>query len=122
MTPAHDVHQWENLGFPKSLPSFQKLFPDDAACIRYLEGAKWPTGFKCPFCHEMGTPVRLTTRPGVLMCRECRNQTSVTVGTVMARTHSPLTTWFWGAYLVATSTPGISAVQFQRQLGLTMED
>jgi transposase-like protein len=38
----------------------------------------------------------------------------------MQRTHSPLTTWFWGAYLLATMTPGISAVQFQRQLGLTV--
>jgi hypothetical protein len=114
-----DVHQWENLPFPTSLPSFQKLFPNDAACARYLEGAKWSKGFECPHCHEKGEPVRLETRPGVLACRKCRKQTSLTVDTVMERTHSPLTTWFWGAYLVSTSTPGISAVQFQRQLGLT---
>ena len=31
----------------------------------------------------------------------------------------PLSTWFWAAYLVASQTPGISAVQFQRQLGLS---
>src|SRR6266511_4756599 len=30
----------------------------------------------------------------------------------------PLRLWFWAAYLVATHTPGISAVQLQRQLGL----
>ena len=116
---VHDVHQWEHLGFPRSLPSFQKLFPNDDACARYLEGAKWPKGFECPHCHEKGEPVRLVSRPGVLMCRKCRKQTSLTVDTVMERTHSSLTTWFWGAYLVSTSTPGISAVQFQRQLGLT---
>jgi hypothetical protein len=34
------VLQWEHLPFPKSLPQFQKLFPDDAACARWLEGAK----------------------------------------------------------------------------------
>ena len=62
----------------------------------------------------------MATRTSVLTCRKCRKQTSLTVGTVMARTHSPLTTWFWGAYLVATMTPGISAVQFERQLGLTV--
>jgi len=45
---THDIHQWEHLPFPKSLPQFQKLFPDDAACARYLEGAKWPDGFCCP--------------------------------------------------------------------------
>lgn len=36
----------------------------------------------------------------------------------MQDSHSPLLTWFWGAYLVASLTPGISAVQFQRQLGI----
>jgi len=39
-------------------------------------------------------------------------------GTVMQDSHTPLSIWFWGAYLVATQTPGQSAVQFQRQLGL----
>lgn len=39
-------------------------------------------------------------------------------GTVMQDSHTPLSTWFWGAYLVTTQTPGQSAVQFQRQLGL----
>ena len=39
-------------------------------------------------------------------------------GTIMQDSHTPLSTWFWGAYLVTTQTPGQSAVQFQRQLGL----
>jgi hypothetical protein len=30
----------------------------------------------------------------------------------------PLTTWFWAAYLMATHSNGISALQLQRQLGL----
>ncbi len=30
----------------------------------------------------------------------------------------PLTLWFWAAYLVTTHTPGLSALQLQRQLGL----
>jgi transposase-like protein len=37
----------------------------------------------------------------------------------MHRTHTPLRTWFWAAYLVATHHPGISAKQLQRQLGLS---
>ena len=37
----------------------------------------------------------------------------------MERSHTPLSTWFWAAYLVASQTQGMSAVQFQRQLGLT---
>jgi hypothetical protein len=37
----------------------------------------------------------------------------------MERSHTPLSVWFWAAYLVASQTPGMSAVQFQRQLGLS---
>jgi transposase-like protein len=36
----------------------------------------------------------------------------------MHGTRTPLLVWFWGAYLVTTHTPGLSAVQFQRQLGI----
>lgn len=114
-----DVHQWENLEFPKSLPHFQKLFPDDAACATYLEGARWPKGFTCQHCEAKGEPFRFAAKPGVLRCKKCRKDVALTAGTVMQRTHTPLTTWFWGAYLVSSMTPGVSAVQFQKQLGLT---
>lgn len=36
----------------------------------------------------------------------------------MHGSHIPLHDWFWAAYLVATLTPGISALQLKRQLGL----
>lgn len=36
----------------------------------------------------------------------------------MHRTRQPLPVWFWAAYLVTTQTPGMSALQFQRQLGI----
>jgi hypothetical protein len=32
----------------------------------------------------------------------------------MQRTHTPISIWFWAAYLVSSQTPGMSAVQFQR--------
>jgi transposase-like protein len=34
----------------------------------------------------------------------------------MHKTHTPLRTWFWAAYLVSTHHPGISAKRLQRQL------
>jgi len=37
----------------------------------------------------------------------------------MERSHTPLNIRFWGAYLVTSQTPGVSAVQFQRQLGIS---
>src|SRR5208337_1928174 len=113
-----DVLDRNDLPFPQSLPEFQRLFPDDRTCAAYLERARWGGGFICPHCHEAGEPFRIATRPGVLACRKCRRQMGLTAGTVMERSHIPLSTWFWAAYLVSSQTPGISAVQFQRQLGL----
>ena len=42
----------------------------------------------------------------------------MTAGTVLHRTRVPLRQWFAAAYLVTTHTPGFSAAQLQRQLGL----
>jgi Transposase zinc-ribbon domain len=114
-----DIDQHAALPFPRSLPEFQRLYPDDAACAEYFEKARWEDGFVCPHCGAAGEPFRIATRPGVLACRKCRRQTGLTVGAVMERSHTPLSTWFWAAYLVASQTPGMSAVQFQRRLGLS---
>ncbi len=111
---AHD-----DLPFPKSLPEFQRLFSNDVACAAYLERVRWENGFVCPYCHAMSEPFRIKTRPGILQCRSCRRQTGLLAGTVMARSHTPLSLWFWAAYLATTHTQGISATQLQRQLGLS---
>lgn len=115
---APDIFQHETLPFPKSLPQFQKLFPDDTACAAYLEKIRWEYGFTCPQCHAQGEPFRFANRPHVLRCRKCRSDISLTANTVMERTRTPLSTWVWAAYLVASHTAGMSATQFQRQLGL----
>jgi transposase-like protein len=107
------------VAFPRSLPEFQRLFPDEAACAAYLERARWSDGFICLRCGTIGEPYRYSARTGVLCCRACRRETRLTAGTVMERTHTPQSVWFWAAYLVASQTPGISAVQLQRQLGLS---
>jgi|TARA_Y100000815_G_scaffold272447_1_gene301394 hypothetical protein len=99
-----DVLGRTDLPFPQSLPEFQRLFPDDGACAAYLERIRWGDGFACPHCGIVGEPFRIATRPGVLTCRACRRQTGLTVGTVMERSHTPLSTWFWAAYLVASQT------------------
>lgn len=106
--------------FPQTLPEFQKLFPDDTACASYLETMRWGDGFVCTHCGVKDAPYRFATRKSVVLrCRSCKKNTSLTAGTVMQSSHTPLSVWFWGAYLMTTQTPGMSALQFQRQLGLS---
>jgi len=96
---------------------FQERFATEAACLDYLAASRWPEGFVCPGCG--GRSAWVLERHHLWQCSECALQTSVTAGTVMHKTHTPLRTWFWAAYLVATHHPGISAKQLQRQLGLS---
>jgi hypothetical protein len=42
----------------------------------------------------------------------------VTAGTILHASKLSLTTWFWAAFLMATHSNGISALQLQSQLGL----
>ena len=96
---------------------FQERFATEAACLDYLAASRWPEGFACPGCG--GRRAWVLERRHLWECAECHLQTSVTAGTVMHGTRTPLRGWFWAAYLVATHHPGISAKQLQRQLGLS---
>ena len=103
--------------FPRSLLEFQQRFPDEAACAAYLAAARWPTGFVCPSCGSERSWA-LDTKAWTHECAACGKQTSVTAGTVMHGSKLALTVWFWAAYLMATHSNGISALQIQKQLGL----
>ena len=48
----------------------------------------------------------------------CRHQVSLTAGTILHNTKTPLIQWFWAAYLMTTDKRGVSALFIQRQLGL----
>lgn len=105
--------------FPRTLRDFQARFADEAACRFYLAESRWPDGYRCPRCgHQVALdlPARAMWR-----CKGCGYDTSVTAGTVLHGTRMPLTHWFWAAYLVATHTPGLSALQLQRQLDIRYE-
>lgn len=115
---------------PPSLEKFTSDFPDDFACAEYLAKKRWANGFKCAHCG--GTEAwRLESRPWLWECQgvivdgngdrrltECRHQTSVISDTIMHGTHLPLRKWFLAAYLMATHSNGISALQLQSKLGL----
>jgi hypothetical protein len=100
---------------------FQEQFATEEACRDYLFACRWPGGFRCRRCggREVGA---MHERRRVWQCKRCGAQTSVTAGTVMHNTQTPLRLWFWAAYLVATHHPGISAVQLQRQLGIARHE
>ena len=98
---------------------FRTRFSTEDACRTELFRLRFPNGFVCPKCGC--TEYYPVCGRNTFQCRACRHQTSITAGTVMHRTHLPLTVWFWAIYLCATDKRGISAVQLSRTLGICYE-
>ena len=98
------------------------IFTDADKARAHLEALRWPNGPACPHCSSTEKIRRLegkSTRPGLHQCNACREHFTVTVGTVMERSHIPLNKWVLAFHLMAASKKGMSAHQLGRMLGLT---
>ena len=102
--------------FPRTLRQFQIEFASEEACEQYLAACRWPEGYGCPRCAHRRAYALVGRRRW--QCVACRQQVSLTSGTILHNTKTPLTLWFWAAYLVTTDKPGVSALLLQRQLSL----
>src|SRR5436305_2474195 len=102
--------------FPKTLREFQSKFAAEEACQQYLAACRWPDGFVCPKCGNRRACELANLQRWE--CAGCRYQGSLTAGTILHNTKTPLTVWFWAAYLMTTDKRGLSALLLQRQLGL----
>jgi transposase-like protein len=94
-------------------------FRDDVAARKLIEGIRWPSGPVCAYCGSVGRAY-VTKKPGWYRCaeKECRKDFTVTMGTVMERSHIALHKWVTAFYLMNASKKGISAHQLHRTLGI----
>lgn len=100
---------------PKSLPEFISRFSTEHDCEEFLFQVRYPNGFVCPRCKaERGWSLN---GKRLIECAS-GHKVSLTAGTAFHGTHIDLLTWFYAIFFISTLTPGISALQFQRQLGL----
>ena len=81
-----------------------------------MAACRWPNGFVCPRCGKGRAYELVKLRRWE--CSGCRHQVSLTAGTILHNTKTPLTVWFWAAYLMTTDKRGVSALLLQRQLAL----
>lgn len=102
------------------------IYTDENKAREHLESLHWPHGPNCPHCGNIDT-ARITklqgksTRPGVYKCKECRKPFSVTVGTLMERSHIKINVWLAAMHLLTASKKGMSAHQMGRMLGISYE-
>jgi transposase-like protein len=96
-------------------------FTDETKAREFLETSRWPDGAICPFCGQQETVSRLGGKsmgPGWFFCSDCKDKFTVRTGTVMERSHIPLTKWLMATHIIMASKKGVSALQLQRMLGL----
>ena len=107
-------------------------FTDADAAREHLEALHWPGGPFCPKCgsveakrlpDQRGKPSKRhpegSIRKGLVQCNGCRQQFTVTVGTVFEDSKVPLNKWLLAVHLLCASKKGISAHQMHRMLGVT---
>lgn len=101
---------------------FAPHFQDADKARAYLEALRWPNGPVCPHCGVEGDHYALkgaAHRPGLMKCKDCRKQFSVTVGTVFEKSKIPLNKWLLAVHLMCASKKAISSHQIHRMLGVT---
>ena len=102
---------------------------DEGTARAFLESWRWPNGPVCPHCRNAGdkriskleaqSTSRKGVRKGVYFCGACRRQFTVTVGTVLERSHVPISQWLMALFLLGSSKKSLSANQIHRMIGVT---
>lgn len=112
-TAHYRIHQM-------SVADFERHFPHEDACKKYLMLNRWPNGVvRCPRCGFEAQPHG--TKAYHWQCYNCAPVTSyrfsVLVDTIFENTNKPLRDWFRVMHLMLTSKKGMSALQIFRYMG-----
>ncbi len=101
-------------------------FGEEDKAREFLERLRWHGEPTCPRCgtiqnHKFTAREGTKThaRKGVYFCSDCRQQFTVTVGTIMEATHIPLGKWIAAFFLICASKKSVSSLQMKRMLGIT---
>ncbi len=107
-----------------NLIDVHKQLATDDQCLDYLERSRWPHGVRCLTCG--GNKISRVTRKSrgknkrarLFQCLEptCRQQFTVTSGTIFHDSHLPLTKWFMAVALIVDAKKGMAANQLKRHL------
>jgi len=111
---------------------FEPRFQNEDAAREHLEALHWPEGPFCPHCGstdakrlppQRGRKTKAhpegAIRKGVVQCNDCRQQYTVTVGTVFESSKVPLNKWLLVNHLLCSSKKGMSAHQIARMIGVS---
>lgn len=97
---------------------------NEAAAVAFLEEQRWGTTPNCPRCGDTDVAM-MKAKDGsrnaryLWRCKGCKQQYTVRVGAIMEDSPIPLHHWCLAFFRAASSKKGVSALQIQRETGLT---
>lgn len=99
-------------------------FPDDETCLRWLWNTRYNLGddtAHCERCGEVRTFRRYMAKQQRQdwTCTACGLRVHPTAGTIFHKSSAGLHLWFYAIYLMTSTRCGISAMQLERELGVT---
>ncbi len=100
---------------PKNQIEFEKMFSTEEQCIDCLREIRFPDGYKCRKCQHK--EYWLNTR-GIMICKSCKDELSITAGTIFHKSKLPLVTIFRALWWMVAQKNGVSAIGLQRILGI----
>ncbi len=101
-----------------TIKDFNTQFPNDDACLEWIKVNRWPDGITCTKCQKITKHYKVAGRPAYA-CEFCGKMVSPMAGTIMEKSATPLRSWFYAMFLMASTRCGISAKQLERELGVT---
>ncbi|MCY4673564.1 MAG: hypothetical protein OXD43_07365 [Bacteroidetes bacterium] len=101
-----------------SIVQLLRMFPDDNACINWLEEVRWDGVSTCNKCGEIKRITNPPSKPNTYWCGKCRKHFTVTTGTILHATKTPLQNWMIAIYSVMTARKGVSAMQLSKEMGV----
>ena len=100
---------------PENQIEFEKMFTTEEQCLDYLKELRFREGYSCRKCQH--NEYWLNNR-GIMVCKNCKKELSITSGTIFHRSKLPLVVIFRALWWMVAQKNGVSAVGIKRVLGL----
>jgi len=97
---------------------FVKKFPTEKKVVEYYLTVRYPNGVHCNHCGSVSVYTRKNNIK-VFDCKDCRNTFSPFKGTIFEKSSTDLRKWMYAIHLFLNGKKGISAMQLQREIGVT---
>jgi transposase len=101
-----------------TVKDLRRDFPDDDSCLAWLVDWLNPDGITCKNCEKITKHHKVKSRRSY-SCDECGHHVHPTAGTIFHNSHIPLTDWFYAIWIMSANKAGTSAMQIERELGVS---